>query len=91
VVHLSGDHAPATPKTAERLLALAHQQGLASNVFHALGDLARREPGLIAPVLGGLEQLQQSARWYPQPHRADPHRDLEDLRKRLVRMQEKGR
>ncbi|MCA9551959.1 MAG: hypothetical protein KC933_18110 [Myxococcales bacterium] len=89
VVYLAGDYAPATLKTAERLLSLAHQQDLASNALRAAGDLAHRNPELVGPILGGLDQLEASARWYPQPHRGDPRRDLSDLRKRLVRLQEK--
>ena len=91
VVHLAADYAPATVQTAERLLAVAYDQELASNVLRAVGDLARRNPELVDPLMGGLERLGTAARWYAKPHRGDPRRELDDALGRLRRMKDKGR
>ncbi|MEQ9495318.1 MAG: hypothetical protein RIT81_00635 [Deltaproteobacteria bacterium] len=85
LIYRAGDRAPATPATIERLLKIAHDQKHATAAIRAAVEVAGRGEDLLPMTLGGLKQLEKKARWFPQPSRGNPYRDLAKAIERVER------
>ncbi len=91
LIHRAGDRAPATPASVERLLKIAHDQKHTRTAIQAAVEVADREPSLLEMTLGGLKQLEKKAKWFAQPSRGDPYREVAEAIERLERKIARGK